>query len=143
MAAKKTSKSTTTSDAAEATEKLSKRAASGDKGALAAVTEIVTSYNQVQDAKERKVKVAKTAKSREEQEFAAVKNAIEDSLPTDAGAQTVLGKLQTIEQSWQDYQEALAQGVEERKESKEALKAAEKRFERAVKDSAQLALDFE
>lgn len=138
----KSTKTRSSETAAAATEALNQLAKSGDKDALKAVTEIVTSYNAWQDATETLKKVSKDAKSRTDQEFAAVKNAIEDSLPNGAGAQTVMGKLTTIEHSWQDYQEAVAQGIEERKGAKEAKKAAEKRFERAVKDSSQLALDF-
>ncbi len=130
------------SEATNATEQLNVRAAAGDKDAMKAVTEIVTSFNALADAKDHLKKVNKDAKARSEQEFAAVKNAIEDSLPNGAGAQTVQSKLITIETAWQEYQDALALGIEEKKEAKETKKAAEKRFERAVKDSAQLALDF-
>ncbi|CAB4155143.1 hypothetical protein UFOVP650_86 [uncultured Caudovirales phage] len=121
---------------------LKTRAASGDTGALAAVTEIVTSYNAWQDAKDLAKKTNKDAKDRVDQDFAAVKNAIEDSLPTDAGAQTVVGKLTTIEGAWQDYEESKAQATEEKKDAKERVKETSARFERAVKDSAQLKLDL-
>lgn len=121
---------------------LATAAGEGNKDALKAVTEIVTSYNAWQDAKENNKKVSKDAKARTEQEFAAVKNAIEDSLPTNGGAQTIQSKLTAIETAWQDYTEAVSHGIEEKKEAKDTLKQASKRFDRAVKDSAQLALDF-
>ncbi len=121
---------------------LKSRAAGGDASALAAVTEIVTSYNAWQDAKDLAKKTNKDAKDRVDQDFAAVKNAIEDSLPTDAGAQTVVGKLTTIESAWQDYEESKAQAAEDKKDAKERVKETSARLERAVKDSAQLKLDL-
>jgi hypothetical protein len=126
----------------KATDNLSGLVQSGDKGALDAVNEIVNAFNAFTDAKANAKKIAKESRLREEQEMAAVKNAIEDSLPTNAGAQTVMGKLTTIESSWQEYQDAIAMGIEERKAAKADLKAASKRLDRAVVESAQLALDF-
>jgi len=128
--------------AAAATKSLAEKAKAGDQDALAAVTEIVENFNAWQQAKDSKKRVAKDTKEASDREEAAFKNAVEDSMPTNAGAQTVLGKLQTIEQRWQDWEETKAHGVEERKTAKDILKEAEAKLDRSVSESAQLVLNF-
>ena len=49
-------------------------------------------------------------------------------------------KLHSVVDAWQGWQEAIAEGVEERKEAKEKRTKAEKAFERAVEESRQLTM---
>lgn len=128
--------------ATEITDDLSARAEAGDQDAVRALNEILDAFASVEEAKDELRRASKEAKEREEQEFAAVKNAIEDSLPTGSGAQVVASKLSTIESAWQDYQEAIAHGVEEKKYFRDAKKEAELRFRKALTESKQLSLNL-
>ena len=140
MAKKK--KKPTTDNVIDATEKLKEAAQNGDKTAFDALKEIQENYQAQLQAEDGWKKVKKECKEREDQERAALKNVIEDSLPASPKLADYKAKVEAITSHWGELEDVKAHNVEEKKEAREKFDGAKERFRRSVEESAQLTLDF-
>lgn len=121
-------------------DKLEQQAEAGDGTALEAVKRITKAHSTYKTALAHKATVSTECKNRLDSENAAFKEAIEAPLKANANRNAVLAKLTTVESRWQELSEVKSRNIEERKGSKEDVKAALEALDLAIKESAQLAL---
>lgn len=127
----------------DATAKLQEAIDGGDKTAVDMLREIQGYNSNRMMAKDELKLVRKECKNAIEQEEAALKNAIEDSLPAAPTKDDYRSKLVMIESHHQECEETRALGVERKKEAKDRLEMWEKRFEKSIQESRQLTLDID
>lgn len=125
--------------AEEAVAKARSKVDSDDLDAAKAAKRIVARWDAWQKATgelhDVNVEIRNRNKAAEESFKAEIEKGIEAGNERQAAA-----KLHDVVSAWQDWQEAVAQGTEERKEAKEKRSKAGKAFERAVEESRQLSL---
>lgn len=117
---------------------LQARAEKGDVDAVKLIKVIQGKHSRWQQALAKKAEVSQECGQRLKSAEAAFQNAIE--APLEVGRvelAAVRGKLETVEGRWQDLSEAKAQNIEERKEAREAVKAALEALNEAIEDSRQ------
>lgn len=127
-------------DFKKTTKDLAQRFKDGDVDAGKALEEIVINYGQWRSAKSECVRVGKETKEKVTMQEAEMGTAIEASLPAAPNKGQVLGKLESVERSWSDLQEAKAERVEEKRRTSENLKTWDKKLNEAITHSAQLTL---
>lgn len=125
--------------APEAVAKARTKVDSDDLDAAKAAKRIVSRWDAWQKATgelhDVNVEIRNRSKAAEECFKAEIEKGIEAGSTAQAAS-----KLHSVVGAWQDWQEAIAQGTEERKEAKEKRSKAGKAFERAVEESRQLSL---
>ncbi len=117
---------------------LEDQAANGSADAAKLLKGIQKAHGRWQNAIAAKGTVSQECKERLQSANAAFQNAIES--PLDATRVETLaykGKLELVEQRWQDLSEAKAQNIEEKKNARDDIKAALAAMNEAVEESRQ------
>lgn len=112
---------------------------SDDLDSAKAAKRIVSRWDAYQKATGALHDVNVTIRERNKAAEESFKTEIEKGIEAGNQAQAAQ-KLHDVVDAWQGWQEAIAEGVEERKEAKEKRTKAEKAFERAVEESRQMTL---
>lgn len=124
----------------EAIADLKQRAGSGDKLAADALEQIVVNFQAWQAAKTQYKRVIAECKDTEEQHETGFREAVEEEIPIQDSGSGKLAKLQRIEQRYTEWEDAKAMCKERKNEAKNRVKETNERLDRAVHESAQLAL---
>lgn len=117
---------------------LEDQAANGSVDAPKLLKAIQKAHGKWQNAIAAKGTVAQECKERLQSANAAFQNAIESPLDvTRVETMAYKGKLELVEQRWQDLSEAKAQNIEEKKNARDDIKAALAAMNEAVEESRQ------
>ena len=117
---------------------LRQKAAGGDVDAIGAMRKIQSAHRRWTSSLERKGRVGQECGQRLKAAEAAFVNAIEAPLDvTRVEQQAYKGKLENVETRWGEWSEAKAQNIEEKKEVRDAVKAALEALNDAIEESRQ------